>query len=119
MKKTIISSRRVFTREFKVAAVKELDSGKAPAYVARRLGVHLNVLYRWRREFIKNPAKAFSGNGKKMLDDSHEAELERKIGQMTMEIDFLRKLLRTFEEQREADGEGVAYTRRSARKINR
>ena len=119
MKKTVISSRRVFTREFKIAAVKELDSGKAPGYVARRLGVHVNVLYRWRRQFVRNPVKAFSGHGKKMLDDTREAELERKVGQMTMEIDFLKKLLRTFEEEREADGGGVAYTRRSAKKTNR
>jgi len=54
-----------------------------------------------------------------MLDDTREAELERKVGQMTMEIDFLKKLLRTFEEEREADGGGVAYTRRSAKKTNR
>lgn len=119
MDKSVISSRRIFTREFKIAAVRELDSGKPAGFVARRLGVHVNVLYRWRREFTKSPAKAFSGNGKKALDDSREAELERKVGQMTMEIDFLKKLLQSFEEQREADGGGRPYTRRSAKKTNR
>ena len=112
-------SRRVFTREFKLAAINELESGKTVGYVARRLEVHPNVLYRWRREFKKQPTAAFSGQGKKMLAESREAELERKIGQMTMENDFLKKLLRTFEEQQEtANGVGRS-TRKSAKKSNR
>jgi|SRR5499433_366777 len=112
-------SRRVFTREFKVAAVKELESGKPLAYVARRLEINPNVLHRWRREFQEQPTKAFSGRGKRMLVESREAELERKIGQLTMENDFLKKLLVVFEEQQEADGGGGPSTRRSGKKAKR
>ena len=119
MGKSIISSRRMFTREFKLAAVKELESGKPAVLVGRRLEVNPNVLHRWRREFSKSPTKAFAGNGNKILGESREAELERKIGQMTMENDFLKKLLRGFEEQREADGGGRPYTRKSAKKATR
>jgi transposase len=109
-------SRRVFTREFKLAAINELESGKTVGYVARRLEVHPNVLYRWRREFKKQPTAAFSGQGKKMLAESREAELERKIGQMAMENDFLKKLLRTFEEQRAASNGVERFTRRSGKR---
>jgi len=35
----MVKSRRVFTREFKLAAVKELESGRPLGYVARRLEV--------------------------------------------------------------------------------
>jgi transposase len=119
MGKSLISSRRKFTREFKLAAVKEVKSGKPAGLVARRLEVNVNILHRWRRELSKNPTKAFSGLGNKMLADSREAELERKIGQMTMENDFLKKLLRSFEEQREADGGGRPYMRKSAKKASR
>ena len=73
------NSSRVFTREFKLAAVKELDSGKPARYVTRQLEIKPNLLYRWRRELRKHPAKALSGHGNKMLADSREAELERKI----------------------------------------
>lgn len=112
-------SRRVFTREFKLAAIKELESGKSAGYVARRLEVSPNLLYRWRREFKEKPTGAFSGQGKQMLAESREAELERKIGQMTMENDFLKKLLRSFEEQ-QAAGNGVGrFTRKSGKKENR
>ena len=112
-------TRRVFTREFKLAAMKELDSGKPPGYVARRLELSPNTLQRWRREFKNQPTKAFSGQGKRMLANSREAELERKIGQMTMENDFLKKLLVSFEERQDADNGGERYTRKSAKKKNR
>ena len=91
-------SRRVFTREFKLAAIKEMESGKPAGYVARRLEVTRDTLYRWRREFKEQPSRAFSGHGKQMLADSREAELERKIGQMTMENDFLKKALQHFKD---------------------
>jgi transposase-like protein len=112
-------SRRVFTSEFKRAAVNELKSGKPLGFVARRLEVSSNTLARWRREFEKQPTKAFSGHGKKMLSDSREGELERKIGQLTMENDFLKKLLRSFEEQQEAENGSGPSTRRSAKKTKR
>ena len=112
-------SRRIFTRQFKVAAVKEVDSGKSVAYVARRLEINPNLLHRWRQDLKRNPSTAFSGNGKRMLAESREAELERKIGQLTMENDFLKKLVVVFEEQQEADGGGRPSSRRSRKKPNR
>ena len=48
-------SRRVFTREFKLAAVDELKSGKPLGFVARRLEVSANTLSRLRRE-LENQA---------------------------------------------------------------
>lgn len=112
----MVKSRRVFTREFKVAAIKELDSGKPLGYVARQLEVSANTLHRWRREFREQPTKAFSGQGRRVLAESREAELERKIGQLTMENDFLKRLLRSFEEQQVAVNGGAPSTRRSAKK---
>jgi transposase len=110
------TSRRIFTREFKVAAVKELESGKPAGYVARRLEIKPNLLHRWRQELKKQPTKAFSGQGKPVLGESREGELEQKIGQLTMENDFLKKLLRNFEEQQETDNGSGPSTRKSAKK---
>ena len=113
----MVKSRRVFTREFKLAAIKELDSGRPLGLVARQLEVSANTLHRWRREFREQPTKAFSGQGRRVLAESREAELERKIGQLTMENDdFLKKLLRSFEEQQVAVNGGGPSTRRSAKK---
>ncbi|SRR6266404_2245228 len=49
---------RLFTSEFKRAAVNELKSGKPLGFVARRLEVSSNTLARWRRELEKQPTKA-------------------------------------------------------------
>ena len=111
-------SRRVFTRDFKLAAVRELESGKTLGFVARRLEVSRAVLYRWYREYKKHPMKAFSGPGKAIMI-SREAELERKIGQLTMENDFLKKVLESLEEQQATSNGGGRYSRRSVKKAKR
>lgn len=110
--------RKAFTREFKMAAIREIESGKTVGLVARRLEIDRNVLYRWYREYRKQPMKAFPGPGKAMAV-SREAELERKIGQLTMENDFLKKVLESLEEQQEADNGGKRFTRRSVKKAKR
>lgn len=52
-------SRRQFTREFKLAAVRRLEMGASIAEVARALEVNPNVLHRWRREFRDGPGQRF------------------------------------------------------------
>jgi transposase-like protein len=93
-----------------------LESGKPLCHVARQLEVNPNTLHRWRREFKEQPTKAFSGQGRRVLAESHEAELERKIGQLTMANDFLKKLLRSFEEQQAAVNGGAPSISRSGRR---
>ena len=94
-------SRRTFTREMKLAAVQRLESGSSVAEVARAFEVNPNVLHRWRREFRQGPGNAFPGGGKRRWDDTEQAKLERKIGQQTLEIDFLKGCLQRIEEQRQ------------------
>jgi len=93
-------SRRKFTKEFKLAAVRRLESGASIAVVARACEVSPNVLHRWRREFRDGVDRAFPGLGNKKADESRVAELERKIGQQTLEIDFLKRALQRVEESR-------------------
>ena len=93
-------SRRQFTREFKLAAVKRLEEGVSLGEVARALEVNPNVLHRWRREFRQGTGNAFPGNGKQRWSEGRMAELERKIGQQALEIDFLKGCLQRIEEQR-------------------
>ena len=93
-------SRRQFTKEFKLAAVRRLERGVSVGEVARALEVSANVLHRWVREFRQGTGNAFSGNGKQRWSDGRIAELERKVGQQTLEIDFLKGCLQRVEEQR-------------------
>ena len=113
-------SRRKFTKEFKLAAVRRLESGASIAEVARACEVNANVLHRWRCEFREGVEQAFPGLGKKKTDESRVAELERKIGQQTLEIDFLRCVLQRAEEARMLQRlNGTAsFTGKSTRKSN-
>ncbi len=52
-------SRRQFTREFKLTAVRHLEQGVSIGELARALEVNANVLHRWRREFRQGPGNAF------------------------------------------------------------
>jgi transposase len=70
------------------------------AEVARALEVHPSDLHRWRRELQDHGERAFSGAGNKRAEETKVAELERKIGQQTVEIDFLKRALQHVEEQR-------------------
>src|ERR1700694_16620 len=93
-------SRRQFTKEFKLAAVRRLEQEVSIAEAARVLEVGPNVLQRWRREFREGAGNVFPGNGKQRWSEGRIAELERKVGQQALEIDFLKGCLQRIEEQR-------------------
>src|SRR6516164_10243559 len=93
-------SHRRFTKEFKLAAVRRLEEGVSIAEAARALEVNPNVLHRWWREFRQGPGNVFPGNGKQRWSEGRIAELERKVGQQTLEIDLLKGCLRRIEERR-------------------
>ena len=93
-------SRRQFTREFKLTAVRQVEQGISIGEVARALEVNPNVLHRWRREFRQGPGNAFPGWGKRRWSEGRIVELERKIGRQALEIDFLKGCLQRIEEQR-------------------
>jgi len=94
-------SRRKFTREFKLAALERVERGESLAAVARALEVNPNVLQRWRQEFRASPGRAFPGKGRGRAEPDRVAQLERKIGQQTLEIDFLKGCLQRIEQQRQ------------------
>jgi transposase-like protein len=93
-------SRRTFTRELKMAALQQLDRGSSAAEVARAFEINPNLLHCWRKEFRHGPANAFPGEGKRRWEETKVAQLERKVGQQAVEIDFLKGCLQRIEEQR-------------------
>jgi transposase-like protein len=69
--------------------------------VARALEINPNLLQRWRQEFHASAGSAFPGKGRGRAEPDRVAQLERKIGQQTLEIDFLKGCLQRIEQQRE------------------
>jgi transposase-like protein len=94
----------VYSRDLKITAMRALDSGATTAEIARKYQLSPKLLERWRGEWRARGEAAFPGIGRRVaslpaLDDARRiAELERKIGQMTMENDFLKKALRHFKD---------------------
>ena len=97
-------SRGVYSRELKVATMRALDAGSTTTEIARKYQLSPKLLERWRGEWRAKGELAFPGIGRRgadlaALDDARRiAELERKIGQLTIENDFLKKALQHFRE---------------------
>ena len=95
-------SRAIYSRDLKIAAMRALDAGSAAGEIARKYQLSPKLLERWRGEWRAKGELAFPGIGRRgddlpVADDTRRvAELERKIGQLTMENDFLKKALRHF-----------------------
>jgi transposase len=94
--------RQQYSRQLKIATMRELETGKSIAHVAREYQVSPRRLEVWKGEWRAKGELAFPGHGARVeakLDAERIPELERKIGQQAMEIDFLKKALRRFREQ--------------------
>src|SRR5512142_3087068 len=95
-------SRAVYSRDLKIAAMRALDAGATTGEIARKYQVSPHLLERWRGEWRAKGDLAFPGLGRRGVnppaveDGRRIAELERKIGQLTMENDFLKKALQHF-----------------------
>jgi transposase-like protein len=121
---------RVFSQEVKLATVRRMLDGENVIGLARELRVKAKDLYRWRTKFRAGGAEALRGPGKppgkaaagppedKLAKARHRiAELERKVGQQQVELDFFRQALRQVRgKRRPSDGPGAGSSTRSSRR---
>jgi transposase len=91
--------RRIYTRDFKISLLRELEAGKNLAQLSRENNIHPTMISRWKQEYEKNPDNAFSGNGNTYKEAAQIAELERLVGKLYSENDFLKKALTTLEKR--------------------
>lgn len=82
--------KKTYSEEFKRNLVGEALSGSASvADVAERYGVSSGLLYRWIRQFEGTQEPASEDDTRALK--ARVAELERMVGRLAMENDFLKK----------------------------
>jgi transposase-like protein len=59
--------------------------------LARRHGVHANQIYKWKKQFLDRAASVFERDGEPSDSTDREEELLKKIGELTVERDFLSR----------------------------
>jgi transposase len=85
-------TRRKFSREFKIEAVRLVtDRGVPVAQAARDLDLAESVQRRWMRELTAAPAAAFPGNGQMRADLAEIAALKKEVARLLAERDILKK----------------------------
>ena len=121
-----VKQARVFSRDFKLAAVTRMEGGDTVSALAREVGVRRKLLYEWRDAFRAGGAEALRGRGRPRkgtvvagarkqptpraeagpagafaAGERRIAELERKVGQQALEADFFRQALQLLETSRQ------------------
>jgi transposase len=91
-------TRKVYSREFKLEAVRALEVGKKPVTeLARELGIPRNQLYQWRDAFKKNgKVESFPGSGRQGGEPGKLAALQRENERLREENELLKKAARYF-----------------------
>lgn len=92
-----MTKRRSFTSEFKAkVALEALRGDRTIQEIASRHKVHPNQVSAWKRQAIDGLGDVFSGSADRSRQE-HETEvhdLHAKIGQLTVERDFLARGLK-------------------------
>ena len=93
-------TRRQFSREFKVEAVKLVaERGVSISQAARDLDLGETVLRRWVREQTTDPQQAFPGNGVMKPEQAEIERLRKEVSKRKMERDSLRKAVAYFAQE--------------------
>ena len=90
-KRNYPKQRRQYDAEFKKNALQLIADGRSVSSVAKSLGVKEGVLYNWRSKVKK------AGSSKGSSEDNAEIQLlKKKLAEVEMERDILKKALSIF-----------------------
>ena len=85
--------RRTHKPEFKAKVALAAIAGELTmAEMVKKFDVHANQITDWKKQLLASAAETFSVGGEPAPDNTEKiAELHEKIGQLTMENDFLEQ----------------------------
>lgn len=93
-------NRRKFSNEFKTkVAVEALKERQTISELAERFELHPNQISRWKQQFLENASLVFESDKKSKTTEKQvdTDKLYRKIGQLEMDNDFLKKSIKRLE----------------------
>ncbi len=94
--------RRVHSTEFKLEAIRLLESGKLTiTEVARDLDITPGLLRSWRRKFSEQGPDAFPGHGRVSDMEAENLRLRKENAKLKQERDFLKKAATFFAKESE------------------
>ncbi len=88
------NKRKRYSAEFKAKVSLEALKGESTVQeLASRFGIHPNMIAQWKRQAIEGMAESFRSKSERSdaLSEEQVKELHAKIGQLTVERDFLAK----------------------------
>ena len=99
---------RSYSLEFKRQVVEELVSGQSrPAQICRRYEISSSLLYHWKRQYARgkfNNEATDEAVLRDRVDPSYAGRMERLVGKLTLENEFLKKGLQNSLSQAERNG---------------
>ena len=96
-------TRKTYTKEFKLSVIRELENGSSPEELSRKYEIHPCLPSRWKKEHYEDPDRSFSGRGNTYKLEARNAELERLVGQLYAEKEFLKKAIANLEKLKEEE----------------
>jgi transposase len=90
--------KKIYTGAQKFEAALTLIKGeKSAVEIAREVGCHPNIVGEWRNQVVEHGSLVFERNTEESEKDRKIAKLERLIGKLTIQNDFLEKVLGRYE----------------------
>jgi transposase len=109
---------RKFTQEFKRSIVEQLLSETAsPTELCRRYNISSGQLYTWRKQYAHG--KLDSEPSREAELEARVRELERLLGKVTLENEFLKKAVRNSLKQTEKKESSLPKTAPSSKALKR
>ncbi len=89
-----MKKRKSYSAGFKTKVVLEaLQERETIQEIGRKYSLHPNQISTWKGHFLSGANTVFEKGVLKPDDEKEKAELYKKVGQLQMEVDFLKKVL--------------------------